>query len=309
LVRSFPPSSPCKPLSTPLKAIARGFIDLFHICLWSPSTIFPHFHVFHSLSHKYPPTHYTYFTIPSFIINFKFNVQRGLLMCPHCEYTLLWSVQHLPHGFLGLVSWSCLTILVFVNLIIHFFFVAVWVQYFHDLILHAWYFFFCLILSNGHTIHCLLFDLLLSFSLLTFIFSQFIFLFWISYACCFLILLLNWLPNFICLNPLCGHWSLLKVIFWFSLCDISAIHCFYWMVLEEWYCLAFSYSFVPTLWLTHLLRQVSVLLPLRWESVDYINKVNNSSINQVFNGTNNSEPQHLLSKVVKEWNFVSQGIN
>jgi hypothetical protein len=36
---------PTNLLPTPLKAIARGFFVLFHIDIWSPSTIFPHLHL------------------------------------------------------------------------------------------------------------------------------------------------------------------------------------------------------------------------------------------------------------------------
>jgi hypothetical protein len=43
-----------------------------------------------------PHTHCTYFTVLSFVINPKVNVQRGFSMCPHCESTLLCSIQPLP---------------------------------------------------------------------------------------------------------------------------------------------------------------------------------------------------------------------
>jgi hypothetical protein len=42
MVRSPLPSSLSNSLPVPLKAIARGFIFLFHVCIWSPSTIFLH---------------------------------------------------------------------------------------------------------------------------------------------------------------------------------------------------------------------------------------------------------------------------
>jgi hypothetical protein len=41
---------PCNSLPDLLKAIARGFIVLFHVCIWSPSTIVPHFHLLLSSS-------------------------------------------------------------------------------------------------------------------------------------------------------------------------------------------------------------------------------------------------------------------
>jgi hypothetical protein len=42
-----------------LKAIARGLFVLFHISIWSPSTIYPHLNLLHSPT---PDTHCTYFT-------------------------------------------------------------------------------------------------------------------------------------------------------------------------------------------------------------------------------------------------------
>jgi hypothetical protein len=39
---------PLSRLCNPLKAIARGFFVLFHVSIWSPSTIFPHLHLLHS---------------------------------------------------------------------------------------------------------------------------------------------------------------------------------------------------------------------------------------------------------------------
>jgi hypothetical protein len=42
---SPPQHPPC-----PIKAIVRGFFGLFHIAIWSPSTIYPHLNLFHSPS-------------------------------------------------------------------------------------------------------------------------------------------------------------------------------------------------------------------------------------------------------------------
>jgi hypothetical protein len=44
------------PFSSPLKVIARGFFVLFHISIWSPSTIHTHLNLLHSPRHslKYP---------------------------------------------------------------------------------------------------------------------------------------------------------------------------------------------------------------------------------------------------------------
>jgi hypothetical protein len=62
------PSSP----PTTFKEIARGFFVLFHIGIWSPSIIFPHLNLFHSLSLlplvPSPQVNCTYFTVLYFII-------------------------------------------------------------------------------------------------------------------------------------------------------------------------------------------------------------------------------------------------
>jgi hypothetical protein len=90
-------SLPClsfNPLPAPFKAIARGFVILFHVRIWSPSTIFSYFHLLHSpFSLSQVPPHCTYFIGLSFIFNSKVNIQRGFSMYPSCEFTLLWSVQ------------------------------------------------------------------------------------------------------------------------------------------------------------------------------------------------------------------------
>jgi hypothetical protein len=90
LVRSPHVSPNCLP--APLKAVARGFIVLVHICIRSPSTIFPHLHLLYSPPTS-TPTHCTYFTVLSCIINSKANGQRGFSMYPLCECTLLCLVQ------------------------------------------------------------------------------------------------------------------------------------------------------------------------------------------------------------------------
>jgi hypothetical protein len=56
---TLPPSSlPLSSLPTPLKALARGFLVLFHIGIWSPSTIYCHLNLHSpSPSHKYTHIH------------------------------------------------------------------------------------------------------------------------------------------------------------------------------------------------------------------------------------------------------------
>jgi hypothetical protein len=91
-------SSP-QPLPKPLKAIARGFLVLFHIGTWSPSTIYPQLSLLSSPSpsHYYPTscTHHAYFIVLVFINNIWVDVQRGVSMYALCAYALLWSVQSL----------------------------------------------------------------------------------------------------------------------------------------------------------------------------------------------------------------------
>jgi hypothetical protein len=48
LIESSPLSLSLKTLPAPLKAIARIFLVLFHIGIWSPSTIYPHLNCLHS---------------------------------------------------------------------------------------------------------------------------------------------------------------------------------------------------------------------------------------------------------------------
>jgi hypothetical protein len=43
-----------------------------------------------------PHTHFAYFIVLPFSIRIYVSVQRGFLMYPCCEYTLLWSSQPLP---------------------------------------------------------------------------------------------------------------------------------------------------------------------------------------------------------------------
>jgi hypothetical protein len=50
LVSSPSPSLPLYPLPTPLQAITRGFIVLFHLGIWSPSTMFLHLNLLRSPS-------------------------------------------------------------------------------------------------------------------------------------------------------------------------------------------------------------------------------------------------------------------
>jgi hypothetical protein len=54
------PHHPPSTLNAPLKAIAKGFIILFHVFIWSPPIILPHLYLLYlpSPSHKYPPTLY-----------------------------------------------------------------------------------------------------------------------------------------------------------------------------------------------------------------------------------------------------------
>jgi hypothetical protein len=79
---------PPDPLPVPLKTVARGFIILFPMCIWSPSTIFPHLHLLHSsffLLSLIPPT-CNYFIVLCFIFNSRVNVQGSFSMYPRYEY-------------------------------------------------------------------------------------------------------------------------------------------------------------------------------------------------------------------------------
>jgi hypothetical protein len=81
LVKSLPLSLPLNLLPTLLQAIAKGIITLFHIGIWSPSTMFLHL----NLPCSPFPSHCTNFTVLSFIINFHVSVQRVL----RCSATVI----------------------------------------------------------------------------------------------------------------------------------------------------------------------------------------------------------------------------
>jgi hypothetical protein len=101
LVRLPPPSLSHHPNPESLKAITKCFIVLFPLCIWSPSTLFLYLHLLHSPSPFWQVhPHCTYFSVLSFIIHSKVNVQRSFSMYPSCEFVLLRSVQPLLLLFL-----------------------------------------------------------------------------------------------------------------------------------------------------------------------------------------------------------------
>jgi hypothetical protein len=103
LVRLTPPIPP-NPLC-PLKAIARGFIVLFHVCIQSPSTIFPHLHLLHSpssLPQAPPHTRCAYFIVLSFFINSKSMFKR-----------VSWCIPAVNILYFGLFSHFCYSSLPF----------------------------------------------------------------------------------------------------------------------------------------------------------------------------------------------------
>jgi hypothetical protein len=93
LVRSPPPSLPLEPLPVSLKTIARGFFVLFHVSIWSPSTIYPHLNFLHSPfhPHKYPSRNTASILqscLSLFIFKSMFKEVSQL-----SEYTLFLSIQ------------------------------------------------------------------------------------------------------------------------------------------------------------------------------------------------------------------------
>jgi hypothetical protein len=86
---SLPPLSlPLSCLPTPLKATARGFLVLFHIGIWSPSsTIYCHLNLLSSPSSLplIPSLHtLAYFTVLVFVINIWVDVQRVVSVYALC---------------------------------------------------------------------------------------------------------------------------------------------------------------------------------------------------------------------------------
>jgi hypothetical protein len=83
--------SPSQPHPNPLKAIARGFLVLFHIGIWSPLTIYLHLNLLPSLSPPPTHTHYAYFTV-LVLINIWVNIQRGVSMYARIFFFKEWNV-------------------------------------------------------------------------------------------------------------------------------------------------------------------------------------------------------------------------
>jgi hypothetical protein len=101
LVRSPLPSLLVTPSSSHLKYLQE--VSLFY-SIHVHEAHQPYSFTFSSSIHP-PPSHkHSYFTVLSFVINKKVNVHRGILMYPHCEYTLLWVPSTpsitLPYPFL-----------------------------------------------------------------------------------------------------------------------------------------------------------------------------------------------------------------
>jgi hypothetical protein len=83
---------PFNPLPTLLKAIASGFLVLFHICIWSPSTTYHHLNLLSPSSLPLvPPTHTLYlFYSPGFHYYYLSWCSKVCLnVCPWCVYFTL----------------------------------------------------------------------------------------------------------------------------------------------------------------------------------------------------------------------------
>jgi hypothetical protein len=61
--------STLQPTPTPLKAITRGYLALFHVGIWRPSTIYHHLNLLLSSSPPHTHTHCACFTVLLFITN------------------------------------------------------------------------------------------------------------------------------------------------------------------------------------------------------------------------------------------------
>jgi hypothetical protein len=81
-------------LHPPFKRISTGFIVLFHVSMYSISTIFTCFTHFPSTLPLVPPLNRTQF----FIFKYVFIVQRGFMMVPHLRiYCILLYLMHFSH--------------------------------------------------------------------------------------------------------------------------------------------------------------------------------------------------------------------
>jgi hypothetical protein len=85
---------PYNPLTTHLKQLQEdSSFHFIYVCeAHQPYSLTFISSIYHPPPTNYP-THTTYFILLSFIINSKLNVQRCFYLYPHCEYTLLLSIQ------------------------------------------------------------------------------------------------------------------------------------------------------------------------------------------------------------------------
>jgi hypothetical protein len=84
------------PSLPPLEAIARGFLVLFHLSIWSLSTIYYHLNLLPSPSLPLvPPTLYLFHSTV-FHCYYLSWCSKGCLNVSHCGCALLWSIQPLP---------------------------------------------------------------------------------------------------------------------------------------------------------------------------------------------------------------------
>lgn len=161
----------------------------------------------------------------------------------------------LPHGILGLVSWSCFSIFFI-------FFTTVWMQSVATLLLYTWYPFWSLgnvstVFSSDpfiSSISCLSFKK--PISLLNFHYTKFgstaghffHIAFWFTYLDPEFVSLLH---SSAYLNPLWSHQTFFKVEFWILYSASS-----YFLIIRVWdrwgKHIHFSIAFIFVLWFTHL---------------------------------------------------------
>jgi hypothetical protein len=79
LARSSPPFLPLNPIHTPLKATARGCFVLFHISIWSSSTIYLHLHLHSPSPLPLTPYHTYSVTILQTFLLFLSPCSKGFL--------------------------------------------------------------------------------------------------------------------------------------------------------------------------------------------------------------------------------------
>jgi hypothetical protein len=100
-ISTLPPIiSPPQPLPAPLKAIARDFLVLFHIGIWSLSSIYHHLNLFHSPSPLPLVSPHTLYLFYSPTTSWKHHLYSIVLLFIFCQRSVNYIYRCLSLGSL-----------------------------------------------------------------------------------------------------------------------------------------------------------------------------------------------------------------